>query len=275
EYKTDPAAVYLLLWLIVPLVVFSLSRSKLAGYALPLLVPVALLTGNAVKKAFFSTEPEGSETARQHCIGIAAFASLAGMALSVWGYQYFAGYRIIAQTAIFAGMFWLFASLMLLAFILKKSRVGMLVILAMLVPGFMFFILHGIRGNEPYPDQRHSERTRYLPSQWYLLKRIAATLPQTHKLILVDEMIEGWYFYVGRPVPTFNIQRITRFDNQAAAALVLNDVEALKKAIDSDTYLVLPAKAVASYGTLLGMDLEIITGEGDWKIAAPARKPGN
>ncbi len=272
EFKTDPAAVYLLMWLAAPLAVFTLSSSKLAGYALPLLVPVSLLTGEAVKQTFFSRETADTEHAARHSIAIAAVASLLGMALSIWGYRHFAGFRIISQTAIFAGMFWLFASLMLLAFILKKSRTGMLAVIAMLVPGCMFFVLHGIRGNEPYPDQKHPERARYLSSQWYLLKRIAKTLPETHKLILVEEMIEGWYFYVGRPVTTFNIPRITKFDNERAAELVLNDVEALKKAIDSDTYLVIPARSVASYGTVLGMDLEIITGEGDWQIAAPARK---
>lgn len=267
EFKTDPAAVYMLFWVAIPLVIFSLSRSKLAGYALPLLVPVALLTGEAVRKAFFSQEQEDADQAAYHCIGIAAVASLIGMALSVWGYNNFTGFRVIAQTAIFAGMFWLFSSLVLLAFIIKRSRRGMLVMLAMIVPGFMFFILHGIRGNEPYRDNR------YLTSQWLLLKRIA-TLPETQKLILVDEAIEGWYFYVGRPVRTFNIPRITRFNNQRAGELVLGDLEAFKKAIDSDTLLVLPAKSVEHYEGLTGMNLQIVTGEGKWKIVAPSRKQG-
>ncbi len=268
EFRADPAAVYMLLWLGVPLIIFSLSRSKLGGYALPLLVPVALLTGEAVRQIFFSQKPEDSETAARHCIGIAAFASLAGMAMSVWGYNNFAQFRIISQTAIFAGIFWLFASLVLLAFIIKKSRPGMLLVLAMIVPGFMFFILHGIKGNEPYREHR------YLTSQWLLLKRIA-TLPQAQKLILLDEMIEGWYFYTGRPVRTFNINRITQFDKERAAELVLNDVEALKSALDSDTLLVMPAKSVARYEELTGMQMQIITGEGNWKIVAPVRKQGN
>ncbi len=268
EFRTDPAAVYMLLWLGIPLVIFSLSRSKLAGYALPLLVPVALLTGEAVRQVFFSQKTEDTESAARHCIGIAAFASLAGMAMSVWGYNNFAQFRIISQTAIFAGIFWLFASLVLLAFIIKKSRPGMLLVLAMLVPGFMFFILHGIKGNEPYRDNR------YLTSQWLLLKRID-TLPQAQKLILLDEMIEGWYFYTGRPVRTFNIARITQFDKERAAELVLSDVEALKSVLDSDTLLVMPAKSVAHYEELTGMQMQIITGEGNWKIVAPVRKQGN
>ena len=267
DFKADPAAVYLLFWLVGPLLIFTLSRSKLAGYALPLLVPVALLTGEALKKIFFPGKDGTLESAVRHSIGIAAALSIIGMALSVWGYQNFAQFRVLAQTAIFAGMFWLFSALVLLAFILKKSRNGMLIVLAMTVPGFMFFVLHGIKGNEPYREQH------YLSSQWLLLKRIA-TLPQTQKIILLDKLIEGWYFYVGRPVKTYNVERITRFDNQAAKDLVLENEDAFRKAIDSDTILVLPAASVEHYETLTGMDLQIITGEGNWKVAAPARKPG-
>ncbi|MDD3147990.1 MAG: glycosyltransferase family 39 protein [Candidatus Riflebacteria bacterium] len=267
EFRDDPAAVYLLLWLVAPLVVFSLSRSKLAGYALPLLVPMALMVGEAVRKAFFSQNNENYDQAAWHCTGIAAITSLIGMGLSVWGYQNFSGFRVIAQTAIFAGMFWLFASLVMLAFIIKRSRHGMLAMLAIIVPGMMFFVLHGIRGNEPYRENR------WLTSQWMLLKRIA-TLPESQKLILVDEMIEGWYFYAGRPVRTFNIPRITQFDNQLAGELVLGDLEAFKKAIDSDTLLVIPDKSIKHYEGLTAMDFEIITGEGKWKIVAPSRKQG-
>jgi len=88
-------------------------------------------------------------------------------------------------------------------------------------------------------------------------------------------MIEGWYFYTGRPVRTFNINRITQFDKERAAELVLNDVEALKSALDSDTLLVMPAKSVVHYEELTGMQMQIITGEGNWKIVAPVRKQGN
>jgi hypothetical protein len=228
---------------------------------------MALMVGEAVRKAFFSQNNENYDQAAWHCTGIAAITSLIGMGLSVWGYQNFSGFRVIAQTAIFAGMFWLFASLVMLAFIIKRSRHGMLAMLAIIVPGMMFFVLHGIRGNEPYRENR------WLTSQWMLLKRIA-TLPESQKLILVDEMIEGWYFYAGRPVRTFNIPRITQFDNQLAGELVLGDLEAFKKAIDSDTLLVIPDKSIKHYEGLTGMDFEIITGEGKWKIVAPSRKQG-
>jgi len=43
-YKTDGFEQFLMLWILVPLVFFSISRSKLPGYILPAIPPAALLT---------------------------------------------------------------------------------------------------------------------------------------------------------------------------------------------------------------------------------------
>jgi len=47
----SPGALFLLCWLVFPLVFFSLSSSKLAGYVLPTLPPLALLLGVGLSKA--------------------------------------------------------------------------------------------------------------------------------------------------------------------------------------------------------------------------------
>ena len=47
----SPGALFLLCWFVFPLVFFSLSRSKLAGYVLPTLPPLALLLGVGLSKA--------------------------------------------------------------------------------------------------------------------------------------------------------------------------------------------------------------------------------
>jgi 4-amino-4-deoxy-L-arabinose transferase-like glycosyltransferase len=46
--RSEPRTVYLLLWLVLPLLFFSLSQSKRSQYVLPLVVPVALLVGAGV-----------------------------------------------------------------------------------------------------------------------------------------------------------------------------------------------------------------------------------
>jgi 4-amino-4-deoxy-L-arabinose transferase len=46
--RAQPHVVYLLLWLLMPLLFFSLSNGKLPTYILPCLLPMALLLGNAL-----------------------------------------------------------------------------------------------------------------------------------------------------------------------------------------------------------------------------------
>ena len=47
KQKSQPAIGYLLLWLLLPLGMFSLSKGKLPTYILPCLLPLALLMGHA------------------------------------------------------------------------------------------------------------------------------------------------------------------------------------------------------------------------------------
>ncbi|MDD2998419.1 MAG: glycosyltransferase family 39 protein [Candidatus Riflebacteria bacterium] len=265
NFKKNQASTFLLLWLTVPLLVFTISRSKLAGYALPLLIPLALITAASVRRTFPANRKDLTASAQRHSVVIAAFIALSGMALSGWGYINYEQATTLAQTAIFAGIFWLFSSLMLIAFVVKNNRNGAFAVITLLVPALMFFILPGIRGNEPLREGK------YLTSQWLLLKRIA-TLPPEQKIICIDNMIEGWYFYTGREVTTFNVNRVTQFDIERANTLVLNDNEALRQALDSDTMLVLPNKSIEKIENITGTSLHIITGEGSWKVAMPTRK---
>lgn len=48
QTRAEPKTVFLLLWLLLPLVFFSLSNGKLPTYILPCLLPMALLLGNAL-----------------------------------------------------------------------------------------------------------------------------------------------------------------------------------------------------------------------------------
>ena len=74
----DPLTVFLALWFLVPVVFFSLSGSKLAGYILPSLPPLALLLGIRVSRWMESAaEPSGLRPA----MWIQLFLSL-GMAIA-------------------------------------------------------------------------------------------------------------------------------------------------------------------------------------------------
>lgn len=48
KHKRQPAIGYLLLWMLLPLAIFSLSKGKLPTYIMPCLLPLALLMGHAV-----------------------------------------------------------------------------------------------------------------------------------------------------------------------------------------------------------------------------------
>ncbi|MDE1166651.1 MAG: lipid IV(A) 4-amino-4-deoxy-L-arabinosyltransferase [Pseudomonas sp.] len=48
QNKAEPAMVFLLLWLLLPLALFSLSKGKLPTYILPCMLPLALLMGHAL-----------------------------------------------------------------------------------------------------------------------------------------------------------------------------------------------------------------------------------
>ncbi len=264
-FKKSRSATFMLLWTGVPLLIFSLSRSKLAGYTLPLLVPLALITAQMLRKTLLRAKP--TEIRLRYFIGLATFTGICGLALLIFAYLRLEEFKSIARLALFSGVFWVFAATFLGWFIHNKNRVGILAVSCLLAPGLMFFVLPGLHGNEEYA------KNRYLTSQWLLLKRIA-TLPASQKIICIDKMIEGWYFYTGRDVITWDVERNTGFDKEAAAALVLNGDDALRAAVDNDTMLVLPTKAWTRVEAVLACELEVITGEGNWRVAIPMRKTG-
>jgi len=265
RFRKSCSATFMLLWVGVPLLIFTLSRSKLAGYTLPLLVPLALLTAQMLRQTLLRANPV--TTRLRYFAGLAIVVGIAGAALIIAGYQRLDEFKNIAQIAIFSGVFWLFAAAFLGWFVHKGHRVGAIAVSCLLVPGLMFFVLPGLHGNEAYANNR------YLTSQWRLLKRVA-TLPAAQKIICIDKMIEGWYFYTGRDVITWDVERNTGFDKEATAALVLNGDDALRRAVDNDTMLVMPEKHFERVKAILDCDLETLTGEGNWRVAIPRRKTG-
>ena len=267
KFRQSRSATFMLLWIGVPLLIFTLSRSKLAGYTLPLLVPLALLTAHKLRQTILKAAEGDNTNSCRYFKALAILTGLGGVAMLVAGYQRHAEFKSIAQIAMFSGVFWLFAAAFLGWFAAKNHRVGIIAVSCLLVPGLMFFVLPGLRGNEAYANNR------YLTSQWLLLKRIA-TLPAGQKIICIDKMIEGWYFYTGRNVITWDIERNTGFDKETATALVLNGDEALRAAVDTETMLVLPEKQQARVETILGCELKTITGEGNWRVVIPMRKTG-
>jgi 4-amino-4-deoxy-L-arabinose transferase-like glycosyltransferase len=83
--RRDPARFFLLLWVIVPVAFFSLSRSKLPGYILPVLPPLALLVGERVTREI--TEDRRTTWTAWISLGISAVMAIALPLVLVRGYH--------------------------------------------------------------------------------------------------------------------------------------------------------------------------------------------
>lgn len=267
DFRKDVNVTFLLLWIAAPLLVFTLSRSKLAGYALPLLVPIALLTAVALQRLLAGNSDAYSRTWQRHGMLTGLVVAVSATAMMVTGALNYAIYPTLPTIGIYAGLFWFLSAMFITGFLIKKNKMGTFAVMCLLIPGIFFFVLPGVKGNEQYGPNK------FLTSHWLLLKRIA-TLPPGQDIICLEQMIEGWYFYTGRIVKTWNIDRVTRFDNERAGELVLTGDEALKNATNNETILVMREKSLARVGELLNMDLEIITREGNWVVTMPTRKMG-
>jgi len=268
KFRHDTNITFLLMWLAVPLMIFSLSRSKLAGYALPLMVPLALLTAYAVRDFLARNLDEIKQRSWQrHGIAVSSIVAVSAIGMLIWSFNCFDRNSRIALIAFFTGFGWLFTSGFIVFYLIRGNVKPAFAWICMLVPVLMFFLLPGLRGNEKIGDNK------YLTSQWMLLKRIA-TLPESQNVICLEQMIEGWYFYTGRTVKTWNVERITKFDNDKANQLVLQGDAALLKEADRDCILVVREKSLERITKALGRDLNIITREGNWVVAMPTGKSG-
>lgn len=59
RFRADPDGAFLQLWILLPLAVFFLARSRLFLYVLPLAVPISLLIGRDLSRRFGAVVPEG------------------------------------------------------------------------------------------------------------------------------------------------------------------------------------------------------------------------
>jgi 4-amino-4-deoxy-L-arabinose transferase-like glycosyltransferase len=270
---------FLLFWLVIPLIVFSISKSKLAAYVLPLLIPVALIAGVRFKD-FLSTKKEDLNSWFSILIPTNIFIGLFGIGAIAWATLAKVPAENLAKSAIFLGMYWLLSAICLALFIKFKNKVGVIAVLGLIAPGFIFFTLPGIKGYEEF------KKGKFLPSPKITLKRLSSVLPSkklmksnissTNKpnVITIEEMIEGTYFYTGQNIPTWNVTRITAFDKEKANKLALYGPEALKENVARSTLLLIRNKDIQKVESILNRNLEILSTSGKWNIAKTLRKVG-
>lgn len=264
NFRQNFSGKFLLFWLLVPLAIFSLSRSKLAAYALPLLVPVAIIAGAAAADLFQHFREKASEL-RFHLRLVGFLLIIFGLGFCIYGFVGPLVAPALTSSLKFFGSVWVFLGIFTIGQTWYGSRLMAFTILCFVAPALIFFSVPGIRGNEELKSGK------FMPSQWLLLKRLA-NLPPEQQVINIEEMIEGWYFYTGRNPITWNVTRVTRFDEKQGEALVLHGNEQLNKTVDSNSMLVLRSKDLARVSEILNCNLKTIASEGKWLVTLPERR---
>ncbi len=265
-WKENFPQLFLLLWLGAPLLVFSLSRSKLAAYVLPLLVPVALIAAAGVREVFRQISAKNNDY-RLHLRIVGILLIVTGVAMGIYGFGGWLVASSLNSGLKFCGAVWAFLGIFLIWQTWFGNRLISFTLLCLVAPGLIFFTIPGIRGNEELKPGK------FMSSQWLLLKRIA-NLPPNQQIINIEEMIEGWYFYTGRNPITWNVTRVDRFDAESAQKLSLEGDEALRQAVDPNSMLVIRNKDLAKVGNILNYNLKTVASEGKWLVTIPERRIG-
>jgi hypothetical protein len=245
-------------WLFLPLLVFTISKSKLAAYVLPLMIPVALIASSSFK-SFLASRKEALDSWYKHLSGVFGLILIFGIASIYWGLTANLKAINLTRAATFVGILWILISLSGFLYIKKGFKAGVISVLFLFSPGFILFSIPNISGNEELKPGK------YLPSQSMALKRLS-TLPKEQKIINIEEMIEGYYFYTGKNIPTWNVSRITAFNPELASQSVLFGDTALKKFVDADTLLLIRPKDISKVQNALNKQLSLVADLGKWHV---------
>jgi hypothetical protein len=265
DAKQNFISLLILFWIAIPLVIFTLSRSKLAGYVLPLMVPVALLTGWILTSLFFGNKKMKADL-DFHIKFNSIAITLLGTAILTGGFNQAFVANTLNSCLVFIGSFWILTGILIWLQNHFNNKMAAFALLCFVAPGFIFFSIPGIKGNEQLSPKK------YLPSAYRLLNRLS-NLPPEQKIITIEEFIEGWYFYTGQDPVTFDVFRETRFDPNTE--LVLNGADELNKALNNNTMLILKAKSLDRIAEKLDYNLKTIASEGKWIVAIPKTKTGH
>ncbi|HEY9069915.1 MAG TPA: hypothetical protein VIV61_06625, partial [Candidatus Ozemobacteraceae bacterium] len=247
----------LFLWLAVPFLVLSLAKSKLAPYALPLLVPASLMTGIYLSRLFAADDDEPFAYKLESALTIMGLAILgvAVMTISILG---FLPDPKIARIAYFIAFYFMFLAVFGYSFMNLGIVKGIMLVLGVTVPGIMLLLLPAINGDEEiWKGSR-------LPGYRALLQEVA-TLPPTSRILFVDDVLEGSRFYTGKNIPTWNVKREKRFDPRAQT-MVLDGDEILRMMAAPDLYLLMREKTRDRARYITKYSIEEVRRLGKWGL---------
>jgi 4-amino-4-deoxy-L-arabinose transferase-like glycosyltransferase len=182
---------FLVLWALFPIIFFSFSGSKLPGYILPAIPPIAILTGDYLYRIQRAGIPLWLRNSHAALTGIITFVLLLCP-------QYMVYQRIIPAPKIFvwsaiAGI----AAALLVIFAVRRCGVHCIRFVTMIpLTALLFFLLHGDNGK--LLDLNYSARP--------LAREIAQAVPAATPVAEVDvrrDIVYGLAFYRDQPVVSY------------------------------------------------------------------------
>lgn len=264
DFKEDPVVTYLVSWALLPYIVRLFMTSRDFTNFMSSLPPLLLLTAPAFQALYFKKDDKSEaclntiKLRRKHNMVFAISSSIIGMFLVIYGFINFETARVISQTQIFTGIFWLFSALIMVAFMIKKLNKSVLIPSAMLIPSLILFTVPAILGNEPL------SKDSYLSSKFNILQRIARMPAST--FIFCKEPLYGWYFYTGKNFKLITDNPNRDFITKEGIDLLISDKESFEKNVKPEVFLVMPNEARATITELLSKKIELSAEDNEWKV---------
>ncbi len=186
---------FLVLWAAFPVVFFSFSGSKLPGYILPSIPPLAILTGDYLFRVRRRGLPDWLLNVHAGCTGFLTF-----VLLLCPQYMVFAKLVPAPRTFLWTAALGILAGMAVVAVVkffgVRKLRAVTLVPLA----GCLFFLL-GMNGN--LLDLNYSARP--------LARQIAAAAPEVHQVAMLDvrrDLRYGVAFYRNQAITQYRLDGV-------------------------------------------------------------------
>lgn len=245
------------LWFAVPFVVLSLVKSKLAPYALPLLVPASLMTGAYLSNLFSYDSEERFAYNFESAMTIIFFAFL-GVTIMTLSFMGALPDPKIARVAFFIAFYFMFLAVFGYTFMNLGIVKGIILVLGVTVPGVMLMVLPTLNGDETLWKEN------VLPGYRKLLRKVS-TLPPNARVLFVKDILEGGKFYTGRDIPTWDVKRETRFDPKAEKQVLFGN-ELLRTMAAPDLYLLMRRSSRDTIRTITQYSIDELDKQGKWGL---------
>jgi 4-amino-4-deoxy-L-arabinose transferase-like glycosyltransferase len=187
---------FLVLWALFPIVFFSFSGSKLPGYILPAIPPIAILTGDYIFRVRRDGMPNWLLNAHAVMAGSLTFVLLLCP-------QYMVYQRIVPAPRIFvwAAVLGILVAVLILIVTRRFGAQHIRLITILPVAGLLFFLLHGANGH--LLDLNYSARP--------LARQIAQSVPATEPVAQLNvhrDLVYGLGFYRNQDIVDYKLDGI-------------------------------------------------------------------